>query len=176
MTAFLTKKYIPFSLISISFLLFIFFCMILFFIYTKIFVVPDLVFYYSDDNTVSNYSKLHFGSTLIINISGNITDKSITNKHYKVIGYFTEYKMCNPTINNSAYVTNIETFHLENGSILLEPIGIQPKNFQGNYSIPSNTTLTFKMISGTEKYVNSKGYVTLQTYDNLERKVSIYFD
>ena len=137
--------------------------------------IPDLVFYYSDDNTISTYSKFTFGTTLILNISGNITDKSITNKSNK-IGYFTEYKMCNPTVNNAAYVTNIETFYLKNGSIQIQPAGIQPKNFQGNYTITPNTTGTFRIISGTENYLKVNGYVTIKTYDNLERKVSVYFD
>ena len=132
---------------------------------------PDLVFYYSDDDTISNYSKLNFGSALILNISGHITDKN-----YKKIGHFTEYKICNPVKNNSAYVTNMETFHLKNGSIQIQPTGIQPKNFQGNYSIPSNITQTFKIISGTEKYLHAKGNVIFNTYDNLERKVRIYFE
>jgi len=83
--------------------------------------------------------------------------------------------MCNPTINNTAYVTNIETFFLKNGSIQIQPAGIQPINFQGNYSITSNTTMTFRIISGTQNYVNAKGLVILKTYDNLERKVSVYF-
>ena len=156
----------------------IIFLIVIFLIYTKIRHVPDLVFYYSDDDTISNYSKFKFGSTLILNISGNITDKSITTKNYSKIGYFTEYKMCNPnpTLNNTAYVTNIETFFLKNGSLQLQPVGIQPINFQGNYSITSNTTVTFKIISGTENYLNAKGYITINTYDNLERKVSVYFD
>jgi len=83
--------------------------------------------------------------------------------------------MCNPTKNNSAHVTNIETFFLKNGSIQVQPAGIQPINFQGNYSIASNTIQTFTILSGTESYLHKKGYVTLKTYDNLERKVSIYF-
>jgi hypothetical protein len=150
---------------------------VIYLIYKKIRQVPDLVFYYSDDNTISTYSKLKFGSTLLLNISGNITDKSITTKNYNTIGYFTEYKMCNPnpTLNNTAYVTNIETFFLKNGSLQLQPAGIQAINFQGNYSIASNTTLTFKILSGTGNYLYAKGYVILKTYDNLERKVSVYF-
>ena len=166
------NKLFYFYYISIIFIIFL----ILFLIYKKINQVPDLVFYYSDDNTLSKYSKLKFENTLILNISGNITDKSITNKNSNVIGYFTEYKMCSPTKNNSAYVTNIETFHLKNGSIQTQPAGIQPINFQGNYSIASNTTQTFTILSGTESYLHKKGYVTLKTYDNLERKVSIYFN
>jgi len=154
----------------------IIFLIVIFLIYKKIRQNPDLVFYYSDDNTISNYSKLKFGSTLILNISGNITDKSITTKNYNTIGYFTEYKMCNPTSNHTAYVTNIETFFLKNGSIQTQPAGIQPINFQGNYSIASNNTLIFKIISGTGNYLYTKGYVILKTYDNLERKVSVYFD
>ena len=173
MSFFLQKKYsFYFYIIPIIILI------VIFLIYTKIRQVPDLVFYYSDDDTISNYSKFKFGSTLILNISGNITDKSITTKNYNKIGYFTEYKMCNPnpTLNNTAYVTNIETFFLKNGSLQLQPTGIQPINFQGNYSITSNTIVKFKIISGTENYLNAKGYVTINTYDNLERKVSVYFD
>jgi len=166
------KKSSYFYILAI--ILLIILLIIIFLTYSKINQVPDLVFYYSDDNTISNYSKLNFGSTQILNISGNITDNSITKNNYNVIGYFTEYKICNPTINNSAYVTNIETFHLKNGSIQIQPVGIQPTNFQGNYSIASNNTLTFKIIGGTEKYFNSTGYVRFKTYDNLERKVSIY--
>ena len=171
MSFFNIKKYsFYFYIITIILLI------VIFLIYTKRRQNPDLVFYYSDDNTISNYSKLKFDSTLILNISGNITDKSITTKNYNTIGYFTEYKMCNPTANNTAYVTNIETFFLKNGSIQLQPAGIQPINFQGNYSIASNNTLTFKILSGTGNYLYAKGYVTLKTYDNLERKVSVYFD
>ena len=171
MSFFNIKKYsFYFYIITIILLI------VIFLIYTKRRQNPDLVFYYSDDNTISNYSKLTFGSTLILNISGNITDKSITTKNYNTIGYFTEYKMCNPTANNTAYVTNIETFFLKNGSIQLQPAGIQPINFQGNYSIASNNTLTFKILSGTGNYLYAKGYVTINTYDNLERKVSVYFD
>jgi len=84
--------------------------------------------------------------------------------------------MCNPTKNNSAYVTNIETFFLKNGSIQVQPSGIQQINFQGNYSISPNSTQTFTILSGTESYLNKKGFVTLKTYNNLERKVSIYFN
>ena len=171
MSFFYTKKY-SFYFYIITIILII----VIFIIYKKIRRNPDLVFYYSDDDTISNYSKFKFGSTLILNISGNITDKSITTKNYNTIGYFTEYKMCNPNTNNTAYVTNIETFFLKNGSIQLQPAGIQPINFQGNYSITSNNTLTFKIISGTGNYLNAKGYVTINTYDNLERKVSVYFD
>ena len=173
MSFFLQKKYsFYFYIIPIIILI------VIFLIYNKIRQVPDLVFYYSDDDTISNYSKFKFGSTLILNISGNITDKSITTKNYNKIGYFTEYKMCNPnpTLNNTAYVTNIETFFLKNGSLQLQPTGIQPINFQGNYSITSNTIVKFKIISGTENYLNAKGYVTINTYDNLERKVSVYLD
>jgi hypothetical protein len=169
---FLIKKYsFYFCIITTIILLFIFL------IYNKIDSDPDLVFYYSDDNTISTYSKFNFGSTLIINISGNITDKSITTNNYNKIGYFTEYKMCNhnPIVNNTAYVTNIETFFLKNGTLQIQPAGIQPINFQGNYSIPSNTTITFKILSGTGNYLHTKGYITLKTYDNLERKVSVYF-
>ena len=175
MSFFLQKKY---SFYFYFYIITIIILIVIFLIYNKIRQVPDLVFYYSDDNTISKYSKLKFGSTLILNISGKITDKSITTKNFNKIGYFTEYKMCNPnsTLNNSAYVTNIETFFLKNGSIQLQPAGIQPINFQGNYSIASNTTLTFKILSGTGNYLYAKGYVTLKTYDNLERKVSVYFD
>jgi hypothetical protein len=134
--------------------------------------VPDLVFYYSDDNKISKYSKLNFGTTLISNIGGNIIDKSISN----VIGYFTQYKICNLNKNNTAYVTNILTFHLKNGTIQIQPTGIQTINFQGNYSIPSNITETFKILNGTKNYLYKTGYITLKTYDNLERKVSIYFN
>ena len=171
MNIFFTKKYSFYFYIIIIIILII----VIFLTYTKIRQEPDLVFYYSDDNTISTYSKFKFGSTLILNISGNITDKSITTNNYNKIGYFTEYKMCNPTINNTAYVTNIETFFLKNGSIQIQPAGIQPINFQGNYSITSNTTMTFRIISGTQNYVNAKGLVILKTYDNLERKVSVYF-
>jgi len=171
MNIFFTKKYSFYFYIIIIIILII----VIFLTYTKIRQEPDLVFYYSDDNTISTYSKFNFDSTLILNISGNITDKSITTNNYNKIGYFTEYKMCNPTINNTAYVTNIETFFLKNGSIQIQPAGIQPINFQGNYSITSNTTMTFRIISGTQNYVNAKGLVILKTYDNLERKVSVYF-
>ena len=175
MSFFLQKKY---SFYFYFYIITIILLIVIFLIYSKIRQVPDLVFYYSDDNTISTYSKFKFGSTLILNISGNITDKSITTKNFNKIGYFTEYKMCNPnsTLNNSAYVTNIETFFLKNGSLQLQPTGIQPINFQGNYSIASNNTLTFKILSGTGNYLYAKGYVTLKTYDNLERKVSVYFD
>lgn len=174
MSFFLQKKYsfyFYFCIITIVLLL------VIFLIYKKISRNPDLVFYYSDDNTISNYSKLKFGSTLILNISGNITNKSITTKNFNKIGFFTEYKICNPnpTLNNTAYVTNIETFYLKNGSIQIQPVSLQPINFQGNYSIISNITATFKIISGTGNYLYSKGYVTINTYDNLERKVSVYF-
>ena len=167
------KKNKLFYLYSIVIIIVILLFLVL--IYKKINPIPDLVFYYSDDKTISNYSNLKFGSSLILNISGNITDKSITNKNSNIIGYFTEYKMCNPINNNSAYVTNIETFHLKNGCIIIQPAGIQPLNFQGNYSIGANTTQTFSIVNGTEIYLYKKGYVTLKTYDNLERKVSIYF-
>lgn len=164
--------YFYFCIITIVLLL------VIFLIYAKIRHVPDLVFYYSDDNTISKYSKLKFGSTLILNISGNITDKSITTKNFNKIGFVTEYKICNPnpTVNNTAYVTNIETFYLKNGSIQIQTASLQPINFQGNYSITSNSTATFKILSGTGNYLHAKGYVILNTYDNLERKVSVYFD
>ena len=74
MSFFLQKKnsfYFYFSIMTIILLI------VIYLIYAKIRNVPDLVFYYSDDNTISKYSKLKFGSTLILNISGNITDKSI---------------------------------------------------------------------------------------------------
>ena len=169
------NKLIYIYIILIFVLIIILIILFFFFIKRNQYFKPDLVFYYSDDNTISKYSKLNFGSTLILNISGNITDKSITNKNYIIIGYFTQYKICNPIKNNSAYVTNMETFHLKNGSIQIQPTGIQPKNFQGNYSITSNITQTFKIISGTKSYLNAKGNVIFNTYDNLERKVSIYF-
>jgi hypothetical protein len=133
------------------------------------------VFYYSDDNRISTYSKLNFELTLILNISGNITNSSITEKNNNIVEYFTEYKICNHTANNSAYVTNIETFDLKDGSIQIQPAGIKSINYQMNYNISANGTLTFKIISGTNNYLNAKGYVTLKTYDNLERKVNIYF-
>jgi hypothetical protein len=161
---------------DIVFVFLIIFIVVVFFFKPKPKPKPDLVFYYSDDDTISNYSKLNFGSTLILNISGHITDKSITKKNYNIIGHFTEYKICNPVKNNSAYVTNMETFHLKNGALQIQPTGIQPKNFQGNYSIPSNITQTFKIISGTDSYLHAKGNVIFNTYDNLERKVSIYFE
>ena len=168
------KKNKLFYLYSIVIIIVIF--LFLFLIYKKINPIPDLVFYYSDDKTISKYSNFKFGNTIILNISGNITDKSITTKNSNIIGYFTEYKMCNPISFNSAYVTNIETFHLKNGCLLVQPAGIQNINFQGNYSISPNTIQTFSILSGTESYLYKKGYVTLKTYDNLERKVCIYFN
>jgi hypothetical protein len=90
--------------ILIIFVLFFF----IFLIYKILNPVPDLVFYYSDDNKISKYSKLNFGTTLISNIGGNIIDKNITNKNISnIIGYFTQYKICNLNKNNTAYVTNI---------------------------------------------------------------------
>ena len=34
---------------------------------------------------------------------------------------------------------------------------------------------TYRIINGTEQYLNSTGYVVIQTFDNLERLVKIYF-
>jgi len=138
---------------------------------------PDLEFYYTDDNKISNYSKLNFGIIEILNISGNVTDKSLSNLNSNVIGYVTQYKICTPEKNtNSAYITNIETYHLKNGCIQIQPAGIQPKNSQGNYTISNNSTQTFTILNGTDSYLNVKGIVILKTNaNNLERKVSIFF-
>jgi hypothetical protein len=157
-------------------LLFIILLWGLFVIYKNINPVPDLEFFYSDDNRVSTYSKINFGKSELLNISGNITDTSLNNQNSNIIGFVTQYKLCYPTKNNSAYVTNIETYHLKNGSILIQPAGIQPKNSQGNYTISSKSTQSFSIINGTDSYFNVKGKVILNTNaNNLERKVSIYF-
>jgi len=132
-----------------------------------------LIFYYSDSDTVSNVSTFTYQYAMLENISGNITDKSITSQNYKTIGHFTENKMCNPTTDNNAYVINFETFILNNGTIQIQPAGIQTKNSQGYYGLPANITKIFKIINGTDKFLNAKGYVVLKTYDNLERKAIV---
>jgi hypothetical protein len=135
----------------------------------------NLKFYYSDDDTISPVSKLNVNSTIIQTNIGIITNKSITKQKYKTIGNFSQYKICNPITNNSAFVNNLETFYLQDGNIQFQPIGIQLKNVQGNYGLPPNITKIFKIINGTGKYLNLEGYVKLYTYPNLERLVKIYF-
>jgi hypothetical protein len=67
------------------------------------------------------------------------------------------------------------TFYLKCGNIQCQPVGIQTLNCQGNYALPPNITKTYRIINGTEQYLNSTGYVVLQTFDNLESSVKIYF-
>jgi hypothetical protein len=137
--------------------------------------LPDLQFYYSDDDTVSTVSKITFGTSLIQTIQGVITDKSAACPHYKPIGNFLQYKLCSLSANNTAFVSNVFTFYLKCGTIQCQPVGIQSLNSQGNYGLPPNITKTYRIINGTEQYLNTTGYVVLQTFDNLERLVRIYF-
>jgi hypothetical protein len=136
---------------------------------------PDLKFYYNDDNTISSVSNITFGTSLIETIQGVITDKSAACPHSKPIGNFLQYKLCSLSTNNTAFVSNVFTFYLKCGNIQCQPVGIQPLNSQDNYSLPPNITKTYRIINGTEQYLNSTGYVVLQTFDNLERLVRIYF-
>ena len=135
----------------------------------------DLQFYYSDDDTVSQVSKITFGTSLIQTIQGVITDKSISCPHNKPIGNFLQYKLGSLATNNTLFVSNVFTFFLKCGNIQCQPVGIQCLNSQGNYGLPPNITKTYRIINGTEQYLNSTGYVVIHTYDNLERLVKIYF-
>ena len=54
MSFFLQKKY---SFYFYFYIITIILLIVIFLIYSKIRQVPDLVFYYSDDDTISNYSK-----------------------------------------------------------------------------------------------------------------------
>jgi hypothetical protein len=136
---------------------------------------PDLKFYYNDDEAVSHISNIKFGSSVIQTIQGVITDKSIASPHHKPIGNFLQYNLCSLTANNTAFVSSVFTFYLKCGNIQCQPVGIQCLNSQGNYEFPHNMTKTYRIINGTEQYLNSTGYVVLHTFDNLERLVKIYF-
>lgn len=135
----------------------------------------DLQFYYNDDETISQFSNLKFGSSLIQTIHGVITDKSIVCPYHKTIGNLLQYKLVSLTTNNTAFVSNVFTFYLKCGNIQCQPVGIESLNSQGNYGLPPNITKTYRIINGTEQYLNSTGYVVLHTFDNLERLVKIYF-
>ena len=135
----------------------------------------DLKFYYSDDDTISQVSKITFGTSLIQTTQGVITDKSAASPNHKQIGNFLQYKLCGLSTNNTAFVSNVFTFYLKCGNIQCQPVGIQSLNSQGNYGLPPNITKTYRIINGTEQYLNSTGYVVLQTFDTLERFVRIYF-
>jgi hypothetical protein len=135
----------------------------------------DLQFYYSDDETISPVSKITFGTSLIQTTQGVITDKSIVSPHHKPIGNFLQYKLGSLATNNTLFVSNVFTFFLKCGNIQCQPVGIQSLNSQGNYGLLPNITKTYRIINGTEQYLNSTGYVVIHTFDNLERLVKIYF-
>jgi hypothetical protein len=135
----------------------------------------DLQFYYNDDEAVSHISNIKFGSSVIQTIQGVLTDKSIVTLNHKTIGNFLQYNLCSLTANNTAFVSSVFTFYLKCGTIQCQPVGVQCLNSQGNYGLPHNVTKTYRIINGTEQYLNSTGYVVLHTCDNLERLVKIYF-
>ena len=135
----------------------------------------DLQFYYNDDEAVSQISNIKFGSSVIQTIQGVITDKSIVCLNNKTIGNFLQYNLVSSTTNNMAFVSSVFTFYLKCGNLQCQPVGIQCLNSQCNYGLPHNVTKTYRIINGTDQYLNSTGYVVLHTFDNLERLVKIYF-
>ena len=135
----------------------------------------DLQFYYNDDDAISQFSNIKFGSSIIQTVQGVITDKCIVSPNHKTIGNFLQNNLCSLTTNNMAFVSSVFTFYLKCGNIQCQPVGIQCQNRQGNYVLPHNVTKTYRIINGTEQYLNSTGYVVLHTFDNLERLVKIYF-
>ena len=130
----------------------------------------DLQFWYTDDATKSPVTKISFGSSLIV-----ISTGKLNKPNNQIIGNFVQNKLCIIQPDGSALVNNVKTFYLADGNIQFQPVGVQILNSQGNYGLKANTTYKFTIINGTDKYLNSTGYVVLRTFDNLERLVQIYF-
>jgi hypothetical protein len=130
----------------------------------------DLQFWYTDDDTKSPVTKISFGSSILV-----ISTGKLNKPNNQIIGNFVQNKLCIIQPDGSALVNNVKTFYLADGNIQFHPVGVQTLNSQGNYGLKSNTTYKFTIINGTEKYLNSTGYVVLHTFDNLERLVKIYF-
>jgi hypothetical protein len=130
----------------------------------------DLQFWYTDDATKSPVTKISFGSSLIV-----ISTGKLNKPNNQIIGNFVQNKLCIIQPDGTALVNNVKTFYLADGNIQFQPVGVQILNSQGNYGLKANTTYKFTIINGTEKYLNSTGYVVLRTFDNLERLVQIYF-
>jgi hypothetical protein len=135
---------------------------------------PNLVFFYNKTQPPSKKSNLKFGSTYLEVVNGPIK-KDNTN-----LGTFTFQNSIFDidTVKGLYDGSSIVTFHLPKGSIQVSTIFKTIKNIDGTflYSQRVPTKTIYKIINGTDNYVNVTGYVVFNVNPEKQfRKVEVYF-
>jgi hypothetical protein len=140
---------------------------------------PHLEFWYSDDDKKATFTINTFGqpnvlgSTVIQTACGILTDaRSYTST---TIGNFTEMKTCVVSTNTAAFVSDVGMFFLNKGNLQYQASGVQSYTNQDYYGLSPNKIYTFKILTGTDDYLNATGYIIVRTFTNLDRLVKIYF-
>jgi hypothetical protein len=136
----------------------------------------NIRFFYNLKSNNTVISKQFFDSTLIETLNGNIyEDVNLTTSIGKIAIINTIYDINNSNNNNLFDVTAQVTLFLSDGNIQFITAFKVTKNNEGNYIFPTSKT-KFKILSGTGKYLNAKGYITIKaTLINFFRRGKITF-
>ena len=137
---------------------------------------PDLVFYYTIDNTKSLIPKLEIGNSIYQTFNGIISStENLSTKIGKWSATNTIYNTNNS--DNGLYKrTGLLSFFLPQGIININNTNPVIQNLQGSY-VNIEGKYIFQIIGGNGDFLNYNGFIEI-VYDNTTsfRKVSVYFD
>ena len=136
----------------------------------------NIRFFYNLKSSNTVVSKQIFDSTIIETLNGNIFEDSNLNVSIGKIAIInTIYDINNLNSDNLFAVTAQVTLFLLDGNIQFITAFKVTKNSEGNYIFPTSKT-KFKILSGTGKYLNAQGYITIKaTLINFFRRGKITF-
>ena len=147
---------------------------------------PDLILYFSvkpgpnndgaGDTAIITIIPAEL-STIYQTISCKLyTDYELKNHIGKYAASTTVYDIKDSDGNNIINANITSTFFLPDGNITIMYGQKIIKNDNGNYLNQPNTTHIYKILSGSQKYLNiKKGFVSITTNDTLTRLVTISF-
>jgi len=134
---------------------------------------PDLVFYYSVDSNISNFTKTILDTCLLETLNGELfADASLLEPIGKWATTQTIYDFNN---SNSTVSNGIFTFFLPQGSLDIVSSVKLTKNNQDNFVSPSGISL-YKIICGSDDFLYATGILVIIKNDDLKRKVLVYFN
>jgi hypothetical protein len=134
---------------------------------------PDLSFSYSVSSSQTVISKFKFENTQLGTLNGNLFNDNNVVGRYTILNTIYDMNNIDNNNNNLYDATAQVTFFLKKGNIQFMPAYKVTKNSEGTYVFPSGT-YTYKIICGTNSYLNAKGYVVI-TIRGTTRHVNIYF-
>jgi hypothetical protein len=135
---------------------------------------PDLIFYYSVDNTINQIDESYLGTSLIQTFNGPIfADFNLTQEIGKWAGSYTIYDV---NKNDKVYQqTGIQTYYLPEGTITIINNTQQIKNQQGEFVNKPGENV-YQITSGSGNFLNYSGFlVNIAVKDTLTRTLLVYF-